>query len=426
MTAPLLETMRRGACPSLSVPMQTGDGYLSRIALTGPVAPEAIISLCNAALRLGNGLIDISARGNLQARGLSAETARLFEAEVRTLDLPLRSGLAVDTGPLAGLDPQEVTDPRPLAEAIRMRADYLRLLDRLAPKTAVIVDGGGSLSLARLLADIRLKATQGGWLLSTGGTETPEKAQGLLPWDEAPDAALALLSAMAERGPRFRGRDFTASEVRELTGIKAAPHQGGVVLETSPFGRFALNNGKAALGCGPAFGQMRADDLAALMAAVIEAGCEAVRPAPGHALMLMAEETALPKLRDIVAGANLMQSGDDPRASIAACPGQPGCASAHFDTHALARAVAALPGWQGGALRLHISGCAKGCAHPEPAPVTLSGTPDGLQLIIDGKASDLSNTISSNLSMPDMLSRISALAISTPAPAGAKAANRQE
>ena len=427
MTATLLETMRRGACPSLSAPMQTGDGYLSRVALTGPVSPQAIIALCDAAQRFGNGLVDISARGNLQARGLSAETARLFEAKVRTLGLPLRAGLAVDTGPLAGLDREEITDPRPLAEALRLRADELQLSQRLAPKTAVIIDGGGCLSLSALLADVRLKATTGGWLLFTGGVERSEKAHGLLAEDAALDATLSLLSAMAERGPHFRGRDFTAAEVRQLTGLEATVADvGSEVRETSPFGTFFLKGGKAALGCGPAFGRMRAEDLAGLMTDLAAAGCEAVRPAPGHALMLMGDEASLPRLGEIARAMDLLLRADDARASIATCPGQPGCTSAHFDTHALARAVAALPGWQGGPLKLHISGCPKGCAHPEPAPITLSGTSEGLQLIANGRASDLSNKIFSSISMPDMLNRISTLATTTPAPVGVDAANRQE
>jgi precorrin-3B synthase len=38
---------------------------------------------------------------------------------------------------------------------------------------------------------------------------------------------------------------------------------------------------------------------------------------------------------------------------------------------------------------LHVSGCAKGCAHPRAAPVTLVGR-DGLyDLVLGGTASDL-------------------------------------
>jgi precorrin-3B synthase len=38
-------------------------------------------------------------------------------------------------------------------------------------------------------------------------------------------------------------------------------------------------------------------------------------------------------------------------------------------------------------LKLHVSGCAKGCAHPQPSPVTLCGTPAGLTWTA-GRAAD--------------------------------------
>ncbi|MBC9210132.1 precorrin-3B synthase, partial [Roseomonas aerophila] len=37
---------------------------------------------------------------------------------------------------------------------------------------------------------------------------------------------------------------------------------------------------------------------------------------------------------------------------------------------------------------LHVSGCAKGCAHPGAAPATLVGQPGGLALVRNGRAGD--------------------------------------
>jgi precorrin-3B synthase len=37
---------------------------------------------------------------------------------------------------------------------------------------------------------------------------------------------------------------------------------------------------------------------------------------------------------------------------------------------------------------LHLSGCAKGCAHPGAAPAVLVGGPDGYAVIRDGRAGD--------------------------------------
>ena len=410
MTTHLLEAMRRGACPSLSAPMQTGDGFLSRIALTGPVAPQAIIAIGQAALRHGSGMIDISARGNLQARGLTVESAGLFEADIRALDLPLRNGIAIDTGPLAGLDPTEAADPRPLADTIRAGVERLGLSQSLAPKTAVIVDGGGVLTMSDLLADVRLKATTAGWLLFTGGVEQPDAAHALLSPDEAKTATLALLSAMAERGRRFRGRDFSGSDVKALIGSVRPPGQVADAEPRKPFGIFPLKDGRIARGLGPAFGQIHAERLIDLMSRAADTGCTAVRPAPGHTLLLIAPETAVAPLGVLATAMDLIHRCDDPRSAIAVCPGSPGCASAHIGTHALAQAaVENLPEFLDGSLTLHISGCAKGCAHPETAALTLTGAPNRLHFTFDGKPSTSPDATLALEKAPEALRKLSAL-----------------
>ena len=414
MSTALLDSMRRGACPSLSAPMLTGDGYLSRIALTSPVSPQDIINICQATLRHGSGMIDISARGNLQARGLSADSVAFFEADIRALDLPLRNGIAIDTGPLAGFDATEIADPRPLAEAIRVGAERLALADDLAPKTAVVVDGGGCLTLSELLADVRLKAYGTGWLLFTGGPEQPGAAHGLLSEDKAVTATLVLLSAMAARGRRFRGRDFTRDEVKTLTGLDSIVPDVGLPISVErpqkPFGTFSQKGGRIACGLGPAFGQIRAERLITLMRLAADAGCDKVRPVPDHALLLFAPEAASAALSRVGAGMDLICRDDDPRGSIAVCPGQPGCTSAHFETHTLAQAAAEnLPALLDGSATLHISGCAKGCAHPEPADITLSGTPGRLHLTFGGKPSDPPTVSLAIERAPEALRMLSAL-----------------
>ncbi len=78
MSAP----MPRGACPGLSAPMPTGDGLLVRLAPTEAMPVDAFIGLCAAARRHGNGIMEVTARGSLQVRGLTPRSAPLFAAEV--------------------------------------------------------------------------------------------------------------------------------------------------------------------------------------------------------------------------------------------------------------------------------------------------------------------------------------------------------
>ncbi|TIV30199.1 MAG: precorrin-3B synthase, partial [Mesorhizobium sp.] len=154
---------RRGACPALSAPMQTGDGLMVRLnPVTGGLAPNLLIRLGESALRHGNGIMEVTARGSLQIRGLSAESARMLAAEVDALGIEVRTGVPVETGPLAGIDPQEVADPRPLAERLRAAIEEAGLTARLGPKVSVLVDGGGQLTMDAVAADVRLKAVRAG------------------------------------------------------------------------------------------------------------------------------------------------------------------------------------------------------------------------------------------------------------------------
>jgi len=74
------QTFVRGACPRLAAPMETGDGLLARIAPSGPMTIDAFAGLCAAAEIHGNGLMEVTARGSVQVRGLSPVSAPLFAA----------------------------------------------------------------------------------------------------------------------------------------------------------------------------------------------------------------------------------------------------------------------------------------------------------------------------------------------------------
>ncbi|MBR7508364.1 precorrin-3B synthase, partial [Mycobacterium tuberculosis] len=85
-----------------------------------------------------------------------------------------------------------------------------------------------------------------------------------------------------------------------------------------------------------------------------------------------------------LAAAGLILDPADPRRAVVACTGAPACASAaqpaRADAAALAGLAARLPGT---GIRLHVSGCAKGCARPAAAAVTLVGREDGYDLVLD-------------------------------------------
>jgi sulfite reductase beta subunit-like hemoprotein len=124
--------------------MQTGDGLLARLnTVAGGLSPKALIGLCESALRHGSGIVEVTARGSVQIRGLTPRSAQALARDVDALEIEIRSGMPVETGPLAGMDAEEITDPRPLASEIRNAIARDGLAARLGPKVCVVVDGGG-------------------------------------------------------------------------------------------------------------------------------------------------------------------------------------------------------------------------------------------------------------------------------------------
>ena len=59
---------RRGACPGLSAPMQTGDGVLVRFSPVESMSLAAFAGLCAAARKHGNGTMEISAHLQIAVR----------------------------------------------------------------------------------------------------------------------------------------------------------------------------------------------------------------------------------------------------------------------------------------------------------------------------------------------------------------------
>ncbi len=73
--------MIRGWCPGVHAPMPSGDGLLVRVKPFGGLLTSAALrAVAAASARYGNGVIELTSRGNLQIRGLTPATAPEFAA----------------------------------------------------------------------------------------------------------------------------------------------------------------------------------------------------------------------------------------------------------------------------------------------------------------------------------------------------------
>ncbi len=409
---------RRGICPALSAPMQTGDGLLSRIAFTDAISPGDLAALCALAIQHGNGLIDITARGGLQFRGLTAESAVALEHDVLALGLPLRQGLAVETSPLAGMDDTAIADPRDIVRRIEERSDALHLSERLAAKMSVIIDGGGHVGMADLLADIRLKAVRVHdgvlWQLILGGAEAKALQAGLLRTEHAADVVIDLLTSLAERGSDARGRDLDIETVRAVCAGRLLESVSGQNIadnnEAQQYGLMRLSQDLSAAALAPAYGQIAGETLSSLCTVASTLGINIVRPGPAHALYCLGNEDACQTLLVQAHEAGFVTNAHDPRSAIAVCAGEPACASAFIATGELAEHAAAdCAALLDGSIKLHLSGCGKGCAHPTAAPLAFSGSSEGLAFRYSGRVSDAQDVILPLTEQKAALSRLARL-----------------
>lgn len=372
----------RRACPALSAPMATGDGLLVRFLPAGPIPLDAFIGLCSAARAHGNGVMEITARGSVQVRGLTPLSAPLFAEAVEALGIDLCGSVPILSDPLPD-DPAALIDAHGVAGDLRRAIPASGL--RLAPKVSVVIDGGGHFGLDALSADIRLRAvtTPDGpklqlALAGDAASATPHRTIAV---DEAVETVLALLTAIAARGPEARATDLLPT-----SGV-------GIPVATSPrprpqaIGRHQLKDGAVALGFGLAFGQGDAEALIELARLAKDNGAGWLRPAPDRVVLLGSLNAAnATAIKQAAQALGFVTDAHDPRRRVAACQGAPACVHGLIAARALAAEIARDVKLHGEGIAIHVSGCAKGCAQPKPAALTIVGTSQGCGMVRDGTA----------------------------------------
>lgn len=354
----------QGWCPGALRPMASGDGLVVRLRPPGGrLSAGAAAAVAEAALRFGSGILDLSGRAHVQLRGVSADSHAPLIAALRGAGL-VDDDIAAETRRNILITPFADAATDALAAAL---AGALATAPALPGKFGFAVDTGAAPVLQDTPADIRLeRAVDGGLILHAEGLAEGAPVTAA----EAPAAAIALARWFVAAGGVTDGRGRMAA----LTARGARP-EGALAPRLAPAPACAPPGPglcpEGALVAFP-FGQMRAELLARL------AGLGALRLTPWR-MLLVEGLSRLPELP------GLITDPAEPLLRVHACTGAPGCPQALAETRQLARALA--PALPPGAV-LHVSGCAKGCAHPAPAALTLTATPAGFDLIPRGRAAD--------------------------------------
>jgi precorrin-3B synthase len=384
---------RRGTCPGILDPIPTGDGLLARLLPTGPLPIDTLVALCDYAQAYGNGIVEVTQRGSLQFRGLSPASAPDFARTVIALGLGAESGPPILASPLMGLDAQECFDLCALLAALRAELTNQPAVASIGPKVSVLIDGGGALHLDSVPGDLRLQAGANSRLhVSIAGTAATSTSLGWVLLDHAVKVIVHLLARIADRGTNARARDFAnPADVQALRASLSSMLNDArpptLRPPAEPIGLHPLNTGQLALGVALAFGYTEAAVLKRLAQRAAACDAKSIQTSPGRSLLIIGlDADAASELAAAAAAAGFLVRPDDPRRFVVACAGAPACESAKLSTRELAPVIAeAARPFLDGSLTIHVSGCAKGCAHPGAAALTFIG-PN--RLVVQGRAGD--------------------------------------
>ncbi len=382
----------KGWCPSLLKPMQAADGWLLRLKPPLCRLPAAAARrIADAAVRLGNGRLELTQRAGLQLRGFEEAGIEVFarlalDLGLAASDPEVEARRNLVAPPLLGFDDNLNELTQAIAETLESAFLQDERLAELPDKFGFLVDGGGLLPLEGAGADIALRCRTG--RIELGGSWALS-----LPVEALADTALALAAAFV-RYSRGRYRRMQAlldaegpAPLLQALNLSAAASPLGT-RETAPpspgLHRSAHRQQGAALVFWP-FGALSAEQLAQTAELAVRHGDGLLRLTPWRALALAGvSQDGWLELQPRLRALGGLVEARDPLLRIDACPGLGACPEARQDSRGLAGDLAQTLAEAGP--RVHVSGCAKGCAHPAAAALTLVGEEEGWALVRDGRA----------------------------------------
>ena len=380
------------ACPGILGLHEARDGHVARIRLPGGYASATRLSaLAAMAARFGDGRVDLTARGNVQLRGIPVQAAGELArraASAGFLPSPAHDRVRnITASPLAGLAGHP--DLRRLVRSLdrAVRADP-RLAELPGRFLFCLDDGTGRAGLGS--CDVGLRWHPRGADLIVAGRETGVRG----PAADQIRQAIAAARAFLGQRPAGAGSAQVAGGTEVVNGAGVAGGTGAAggtgMAGSARMGGLPDGGAAVAAAAGGVLGDRVADTaerlplgpvpdtaplavvaapLARLTAAQLRLIASLLRPreearltAAGRIVLPLAApaDAAMPAL----AGAGLLVSEDHALSAVTACSGM-SCASSLADVRSLAARVPGLAA-------VHWAGCARRCGLPADATAVVA------------------------------------------------------
>jgi sulfite reductase beta subunit-like hemoprotein len=382
-------------CPGVLALHPAQDGGLARVRLPGGrLTPAQLRALAVAAER-GSGIVELTARANVQLRGLDERDIPEIAASFAACGL-LPSGLHerarnLLASPLGGRHPSAHCAIDDVVEELDRAVLAEPGLAALPGRFLFAVDDGSG-TAAWSQADVALVAERpGGPRLSDrrlrlvlAGTPTGLCAGTARAVAAAVEAACAFL-ALREDAWRLTE---VADGVAALAGAVGAPLRPGFALRTAPTGTepgVLEQRGRdlAITGLAP-LGRLGGDALLALAGLADAHGGTARISASRTVSLLDVPPRQAHDVLDALAGAGLVVTPGSGWSGLSACAGLGACAKARIDVRRAAAIRAAVRG--PGARPEHWAACERRCGASGERSVTVCAEADGIVVEQDGHA----------------------------------------
>jgi precorrin-3B synthase len=400
--------------------LEAADGLLARVRLPGGLVSGAQLRvLARLAGELGDGRVELTSRGNVQLRGLTAAAADPLTSEL--IEAGLLPSLNHDrvrnvlASPLAGLD--RGADLTAVVRALDAGLCARERLAELPGRFLFAVDDGRG-DVAGLGADVTATVRPGGAVvngLSVGGGPGRDAGASAGAGASVPaglrDSVVAAMLAFAEAfldqraelsAAAWRVADLPGGAERVRAAVAArlgladvgekdageagAREEAGPGSTARPVGLVA---GEAAgRGAGAAAPVRDDGDVSVVLLAPLgrltsaqltwvadRAAARGARVTPWRSVVLPQLPGAAGVLRD-AAGLGFGTDEASPWRRVTACAGRPGCASALADVQADAAGLAAR--WP--RRLVHVSGCGRHCGRPAATEIDVTATSEGYQV----------------------------------------------
>jgi precorrin-3B synthase len=366
---------RQDRCPGVLALHEAADGWLARVRVPGGrLSAQALLALAALSEQLGNSLVDLTARANLQLRGLAHNAALALAPQLQAVGLlPSAShdrARNVLASPLAGRAPAALDDVDDILALLDAEVSASQLLSELPGRFCFLVDDGTGVG-REIGPDVTVVARgEGRFGVALDGRALQFEGDSVAAVHVALRAAGAFVLA---RGDAWRLSETPGGPATVATALGLTMARTTRPERTRGVGPGVVEqrDGRVALTALAPLGQLSPPLLRALAAV-----SDDVRLSTRRTVTLVdLDPGAVAAARDALAAAQLVLDGASGWVGLTACAGTAGCARALADVRAAAalraRARAASDPDE------HWAACERRCGEVPGTPVTVAVRPVG-------------------------------------------------